>query len=165
MTEDIHRRGIERELPCKLSNSQLLEIAISKANLEAHLEELEAKFEDVKREWTTQMKDVEKRISTMSGELRTREQRRVIECYERWRDGATLEIVRTDTGEVIDVRVATLRDKQPNLPATDDEPAAAADVQTGFPEDDDEDDDDGDAADGPSDELADKRKRRKGRKG
>lgn len=160
MSEEIHRRGIERELPCQLTNQQLLEIAISKSNLEAYLDELGAKFEDAKREWQTQIKEVEKRISTMSAEIRTREQRRVIECYERWRDGATLELVRTDTGEVVDVRVATLKDKQGELPATDAPPTS--DVQTGFPEDDE--DDAGDGADDAPDE-GDKPKRRKGRKG
>lgn len=163
MTEDIHRRGIERELPCKLTNTDLLEVAISKAKAEAFLEEQEAKFEDVKREWSTSLKEIEKRISTMGSELRTRERRQPVECYERWRDGATLEIVRSDTHEVIDVRTATLRDKQPNLPETDGEPTPAinGEVQTGFP-DDDEDEPDvagDDAGDEPVEETKPKRKR------
>lgn len=140
MTEDIHRTGIERELPCKLTNEQLLETAISKANAEAHRDELEAKLEDLKREKTTEIKEVEKRIDAMGAELRTRERKQLVECYERWRDGATLEIVRSDTREVIDVRVATARDKQQPLPSGD-EPADAA-AQTGFPEDDEDDADD-----------------------
>lgn len=135
MTKEIHRTGIERELPCKLTTPELLEIAISKANAEEYLEEQQAKLEDLKREHGNAIKETEKNIARMGQELRTREQRRPVECFERWRDGGTLEVVRSDTGEVIDVRVATLRDKQGELP-TDSEPAPATDAQTGFDEDD-----------------------------
>ena len=162
MTQEIHRQ-FEKELPVKLGGKELLEVAISKANAEAELEQEQAKFEDVKREWGAKLKNVEKRIATMGTELRTREQRRMVPCYERWRDGATLEIVRGDTGEVIDVRTATMKDKQPNLPETTGEPAAATEVQTGFPEDE-EDDAAGDEE--ASDEKPDEKKpvrRRKGR--
>lgn len=141
--QDIHREGIVRELPVKLAASQLLEIAISKANAEAQLEQDESKLEDIKREWGDKLKEQKKQIAAMGSALRTREQRQPIDCYERWRDGATLEVVRTDTGEVIDVRVATLRDKQGELDGTTDTPEAAADgVETGFPEDDEDEKDD-----------------------
>lgn len=161
MTDEIHRE-FERELPVKLQGKELLEVAISKANAEAELEQEEAKFEDVKREWGTKLKNIEKRISTMGTELRTREQRRPVPCFERWRDAGTLEIVRTDTGEVIDVRVATMKDKQPNLPETSESPAVG-EVQTGFPEDGEEEDAGEEASEDEKPADAAKPKRRKGR--
>lgn len=122
--EDIVKRGIKRELPCKLTDHEELEIARRKATAEAELEELLEDFKDAKDEWGTRIDEVEKRIAIMGAELRTGEQKRVIECYERFKAG-TIEVVRTDNGMVIDRRAASLGDTQRALPKVADEPTPA----------------------------------------
>jgi NifB/MoaA-like Fe-S oxidoreductase len=114
-TEDIVKRGIKRELPCKLTDQEELEIARRKASAEAELEEVQADFDDAKNEWKSRLEEVEKRIALMGAELRTGEQKRVIDCYERFVAG-TIETVRTDNGMVIDRRAASLADTQRALP-------------------------------------------------
>lgn len=113
--EDILKRGIKRELPCKLTDQEELEIARRKAAAEAELEEVQADFDDAKNEWKGRIEEVEKRIALMGAELRTGEQKRVIDCYERFVAG-TIETVRSDNGMVIDRRAASLADTQRALP-------------------------------------------------
>lgn len=127
VAEDIVKRDIMRELPCKLTDEQLLEVAINKAEAEAALEELESDFKDVKEEWSVRIAQSEKRIAEMGAELRTKEQKRVIKCYERFVAG-TIEVVRSDTKEVVERRAANLSEAQRALPATDAK-ADAAKVQ------------------------------------
>lgn len=132
MTEEIHRTDIKRELPCRLSPDEMLDIAIRKSKLEAQLEEKEEEFAENKREWTKALEEIESRIGVMRSELRTGEQRRVVNCHERWR-GQLIEIVRDDTGEVVDTRASTLRDTQQSIPGTgedgDEQQADAARTQ------------------------------------
>ncbi len=106
-TQDIVNRDIKRELAVKLTNEDLLEIAIEKAQLEAQLEELETDFGDAKKEWAKRMEDVEKRIAVKGHELRSKEQKRVVDCFERFRAGL-IETIRTDTYEVVETRAANL---------------------------------------------------------
>lgn len=122
--EDVVKRGIKRELPCKLTDQQELDIARRKAQAEAELEELQDDFNDVKEEWKTRLDEVEKRIAVMGAELRSGEQKRVIDCYERFVNG-TIETVRSDNGMVIDRRAASLADTQRALPGTVKDEAAA----------------------------------------
>jgi hypothetical protein len=118
-TEDIHRTDIKRELPCRLSPDEMLDIAVRKSKLEGELEELEEEFSEEKRSWNKRLEELEGRIGVMRSELRTGEQRRVVTCFERWR-GQLIEIVRDDTGEVVDTRASTLRDTQQTIPGTGD---------------------------------------------
>lgn len=106
-TEDIIKRDIMRELPCKLDGEALLDIAIAKSEAEAKLEELQSDFSDAKDEWKARLEEVEKRIAVMGAELRLKEQKRVISCYERFVSG-TVEVVRADTKEVVERRAANL---------------------------------------------------------
>lgn len=129
VVEDIIKRDIMRELPCKLTDDSLLKVAIKKAEAEAELEEMRDDFKDVKDDWGTRISDAEKRIAEMGAQLRTKEERRVIKCYERFVSG-TIEVVRDDTKQVIDRRAASLAEAQRSLPsrtkAEDNEQAEAA---------------------------------------
>lgn len=126
-TQEIHRTGLQRELPCKLKQHEWLEIAVKKSRLEDELEEVKEQFDQVKEQWKKRITEIEDRIAVHRVELRTGEQKRVVECFERWK-GQVIEIVRDDTGEVIDSRTASLRDTQQQIPGTEEDEAAQADA-------------------------------------
>jgi hypothetical protein len=110
---------IKRELPCKLTDSDMLEIAIDKAKAEAELDEMEDEFADTKRDWGKRIEEVEKRVAAMGSELRTRERKRVVICHERVvLETRMVEVVREDTMEVVDRRAANLFEAGKVLPMT-----------------------------------------------
>jgi hypothetical protein len=115
----ITARNIKRELPCKLTDAQLLEVATVKADLEAELDELQDQFADVKRDWGKRLEETEKRIDHLGGELRARARKSVVICHDRI-DAVTrmVETIREDTGEVVDRRVANLFEAGQVLPQT-----------------------------------------------
>jgi hypothetical protein len=108
---------IKRELPCKLTDAELLELAIAKTKTEAELDELRDEFRDVKSTWSDRIDDVEKRIAHMGSELRAGERKAVVICHERI-DLATrmVEVVREDTLDVVDRRAANLFEAGKVLP-------------------------------------------------
>jgi hypothetical protein len=102
-------QGIKRELPCRLTNDELLEIALSKARLEDERDQLQDQFADVKREWGERIAAIEKHINAMGLELRTRERRQVVLCHERVVAATRMvELVREDTNEIVERRAANL---------------------------------------------------------
>ena len=110
---------IKRELPCKLTDTDLLEIAIDKAKAEGELDQIQDQFADVKREWGKRIEESEKRIAAMGSELRTRERKRVVICHERVVIATRMvEVVREDTYEVVDRRAANLFEAGKALPPT-----------------------------------------------
>jgi hypothetical protein len=101
--------GIKRELPVRLTNDELLDVAFSKARLEDERDQLEDQFADVKRQWTERIAGIEKHIDAMGLELRTRERKQVVICHERVVAATRMvEVVREDTNEVVDRRAANL---------------------------------------------------------
>lgn len=117
---DVLREDVQRELAVKLSDFERLAIAEAKAIAEAELEQLQQRFAEVKREWARRFEDVARRIGAMSTELRSREQVRLVLCYERWKAGQ-VEVVRRDLdprdpSSVIERRAASLAESQKALP-------------------------------------------------
>lgn len=120
---DVIREGIKRELPVRLTDAERLEIAEAKALAEAQLDEHSAEEADRRREATKRAEEIEKRIAVMGAELRTREQRRVVLCYERWKAGQ-VEVVRRDLDprdplSVVERRAANLAEAQRAIPDPD----------------------------------------------
>lgn len=113
-------RNIKRELPSKLTDAQLLEVATHKADLEAELEEMHDQFADTKRDWSKRLEDVEKRIEHLGGEIRSRSRKSVVICHDRV-DSITrmVETVREDTNEIVDRRVANLFEASHVMPKTE----------------------------------------------
>ena len=110
---------IKRELPCKLTDSDLLEVAIDKAKAEGELDQIQDEFADVKRDWGKRIEECEKRIAQMGSELRLRERKRVVICHERVVLATRMvEVVREDTFEVVDRRAANLFEAGKVLPQT-----------------------------------------------
>lgn len=120
-TEDITTDDIKLELPCKLAPHELFDIAIRKTETELELEAEEARLDDIKAEFGDRMKGLEKKIAIMREQLHSREERRLVDCYERF-VANTIERVRKDTREVFDRRAATMLDNQRRLPAVGSEP-------------------------------------------
>jgi hypothetical protein len=105
----ITRRDIKRELPCKLTNEELLEVATAKAEAELQLEELEAEFANVRGDWKGKLEDQAKAIGKLGAELRSKSRIRVVICHEQVpADSLDVEVVRDDTSEVLERRAATL---------------------------------------------------------
>jgi hypothetical protein len=127
---DVIRDGIKLELPVRLTDAERLAIAEAKAEAESKLDDHRANLADIKREWGKREEEIEKRIAVMGAELRTREQKRVVVCYERWKAGQ-VEVVRRDldprdTASVVERRAANLAEAQRVMP--DAEPVAGGDV-------------------------------------
>lgn len=118
-THKIITRDIKRDLPCRLTDTQLVEVATDHAKLEAEIGDVTDQFGDVKREWNKRIEDLEKRKEHLGGCLITRSRKSVVICHERV-DAITrmVEVVREDTGEVVDRRVANLFEASKVLPET-----------------------------------------------
>lgn len=102
---DVVCDGILRDLPVPLSDAERLAIADAKAAAEAELAAIRTRAAEQRR-----------RIASMTSELRERQQRRVVPCYERWVRGQ-IEVVRRDVdprdpASVIDRRPATTEESQ-----------------------------------------------------
>lgn len=112
-------RDIKRELPCNLTQEEMLDIAIDKAKAEGELEQVRDEFRDVKDQWNERIEEAEKRIAQMGVEIRTRQRKRVVLCHERVvAETRMVEVVREDTNEVVDRRAANLFEAGKVLPQT-----------------------------------------------
>jgi len=106
---DVIRDGVPRELLVDLSDSERLQIVEAKSAIELELEAHRTRAAEIRRE-------LERRISTMATDLRARQQRRTVICYERW-DNGQIEVVRRDVdprnpASVVDRRPATIEESQ-----------------------------------------------------
>lgn len=130
MSDRITRKKIMLELPCPISDHELLNIARDKARHELELDEIAADFADVKRDWNGRVEAKEKHIAQLGAVIRTGEQKRPIACFERYVDDGEhkgkVETVRSDTQEVVERRVADLLEARNATP--DAEPPGDEDV-------------------------------------
>lgn len=130
MSDRITRKKIMLELPCPITDRELLEISRDKAKHEDELDEISAEFSDVKRQWSSRLEAKEKQIEQLRAVIRTGEQKRPIECFERYVDDGEhkgkVETVRRDTLEVVERRIADLLEARSATP--DAEPPNDEDV-------------------------------------
>lgn len=165
--DDVVRRGIPRELHCKLEDDELLRIARTRATKEAECDQLIGDLADETARRKQQIKLLTDEIGKMGRELRTGEQERTVKCNEVFRkhdDGTGwIYVIRLDTFAEVERRPATAHETQRYLPSLDSgtgggllEQAAKAQrsaqddgVPEGLPTDDEAegDDEDGDDAD------------------
>jgi hypothetical protein len=141
--ENIIKTKIKLELPCPLSERELLDRARQKSAAELELEQLEQAFADVKKQWATRLEIVEKKIGGLGRVIRDEAEQRVIECYERYvSDGAhagQVETVRTDTSTVVERRAANLLESRgANVPESPEQADAARTQRDAGVEEDDE---------------------------
>lgn len=121
--EDVIRRAIKRELPCKLTDEEMLRIARERVAREAEVAKLkaEAKLDAERRK--AQIGDIEDEIAKKGVELHTEHQDRTIPCDEIFRrdieGGGWVHTIRRDTGAEVERRPATAHEMQRHLPGTE----------------------------------------------
>lgn len=122
-TDDVVRRGIPRELHCKLEDDELLRIARTRTNKEAERNQLMLDMKDEVDRRKAQIKALDDEISKMGRELRTGEQERTVKCNEVFRkhDDNTgwIYVIRLDTFDEVERRPATAHETQRYLPSLD----------------------------------------------
>lgn len=121
--DDVVRRNIPRELPCKLTDEEFTRIAKTRAQKEAERDELEDDLQREKKKRTDQIDAIEDEIGKMGRELRTGEQERTVKCNEVFRkldDGTGwIFVIRQDTFAEVERRPATAHETQRYLPSAD----------------------------------------------
>lgn len=121
--DDVIRRNIPRELPCKLTDEEFTRIARQRATKEAERDELVDDLAREKKKRQDQIDDIDDEISKMGRELHTGFQERTIKCVEIFRKGPDgvgyVHTMRTDTFDEVERRPATAHETQRHLPAVD----------------------------------------------
>ncbi len=79
---DVVKRGIKRVLPCKLTEREFMQIAKTRVDKEALLDQIEEDFADQKKKHNDQVDELEGEIGKMRKELHTGEQDRTVLCVD-----------------------------------------------------------------------------------
>lgn len=108
-------RTIKRELPVKLSDHELNLFGGYIAEKHKEKGRLKDQLKRVVAEYKGQLLKLEEDINRLAEARVKGEETRPVMCEERWHSGA-IQVVRLDSGEVIDARPATLADAQETLP-------------------------------------------------
>ena len=123
--EDVVRRGIKRDLPCKLDDTELLRIARLRATKEAEIAQLEADLAREKKKRGDQLEELGDEVAKMGRELHTGEQDRIVACndvFRRATDGTGwIHTIRQDTFTEVERRPATAHETQRYLPTVGDD--------------------------------------------
>lgn len=118
--DDVVRRGIKRELPCKLTDEEFTRVARQRATKEAELGQLQADLAREKKKRQDQIDDLADEVGKMGRELHTGEQERTVSCNELFRrapDGTGwVHTMRMDTFDEVERRPATAHETQRYLP-------------------------------------------------
>ncbi len=121
--EDVVRRNVKRELPCRLDDNELLRIARQRATKEAERDQLEADLAKEKKKRLDQITELEDEIKKAGRELHTGEQDRTVPCndvFKRALDGTGwIHTIRLDTFDEVERRPATAHETQRYLPTVD----------------------------------------------
>lgn len=130
IADDIVRRGVPRELPCKLDDVEFTRIAKTRAQKEAERDELAGDLAREKKKRQDQIDGIEEEISKMGRELRTGEQERTVKCNEVFRrhDDNTgwIYVIRLDTFDEVERRPANAHETQRYLPSIDNRTAPSS---------------------------------------
>lgn len=119
-TDDVVRRNIKRELPCKLTEEEFTRIARQRATKEAERDELMDDLAKEKKRRQDQIEELNDEIGKMGTELRTGNQDRTVPCNEVFRRAADgtgwIHTIRLDTFDEVERRPATAHETQRYLP-------------------------------------------------
>lgn len=165
--DDVVRRGIKRELPCKLTDEEFTRVARQRAGKEAELAQLQGDLAREKKKRQDQIDELADEIAKMGRELHTGEQERTVTCNEIFRrapDGTGwVHTMRMDVFDEVERRPATAHETQRYLPSIGGEGGLLeqADAQQRSAQDDGADDVPGEGDDSGGDDDK-KPKKRKG---
>lgn len=122
---EISDRQVTRELPVKLTESEMADVAraMGRADEERRVMESHAKVENDR--WKDRIKGLDARISDLASKAHLGMEARPVKCLETYdyRLGE-VRVVRTDTGEALETRPMTSDERQPTLPGA--EPGATS---------------------------------------
>jgi hypothetical protein len=121
--EDVVRRGVKRELPCKMTDEEFTRVARQRAAKEAERTQLETDLAREKKKRQDQIGELDDEIGKMGRELHTGEQERTVPCNDVFRrafDGTGwIHTLRMDTFDEVERRPATAHETQRYLPTVD----------------------------------------------
>ena len=105
-----------KNLPCKLTENEVLAYGRDLASKHAEYARIEAEFTAMKTEFKGKLEEVEARISTLASRIQSGQEYREVETVEtkNWTT-MTVTQVRTDTGEVLEKRPMREDEKQAEL--------------------------------------------------
>ncbi len=105
------------KLGCELTREEQLAKGSEMALLLKQLDEREAEAKSVADNFKRDLKKLERTIGDRAEEVRTGVEHRLVECTERgrFREGL-VDVIRTDTGEIVRTRPMTESEKQQPLP-------------------------------------------------
>lgn len=132
---DTKTNTFTRELPVRLSDAELQSYGKMLADKIGEQELAEARKKQSVAEWSGKIKAIENEVKRLADARSKGAELRPVECADRFNAG-TVEVVRLDTHEIIDVRPADLRDRQLDLPELDEDDHVEAAGHVGPPEDD-----------------------------
>lgn len=123
-TEDVVRRGIKRDLPCRLTEPEFMRISKQRVAKEAELAQLQADMARETKKRKDQIEEVQNEIAKMGRELHTEHQDRIVPCNDVFRrdpvDGTGwIHTIRLDTFEEVERKPATAHETQRYLPSID----------------------------------------------
>lgn len=112
----------KKELSCKLSDETLQMYGAMLARKLKERDALDEKKKAVGKEYSAKISVIDQDIRRMADARDKGEELRPIDCVDRWNNG-TVETVRLDTAEVVEVRAATPADRQTDafIPGIDDD--------------------------------------------
>ncbi len=121
--EDVVRRNVKRELPCKLTEEEFTRISRQRVAKEAEHAQLEGDLAREKKKRQDQIDELEDEIAKMGRELHTEHQDRTVPCndvFRRAMDGTGwIHTIRMDTYDEVERRPATAHETQRYLPSVD----------------------------------------------
>jgi hypothetical protein len=127
--DDVVRRGIKRILPCKLTESEFMEVAKKRVAREALLIQCAADLQRETKKRKDQIAELEEEIAKMGRELHTESEDRTVLCndvFRRGEDGTGyVHTIRLDTNEEVEKRPATPGETQRYLPTLDATPSGS----------------------------------------
>lgn len=125
--DDIIRKNIPRELPCKLTDEEFVRISRQRVGKEAERAELAEELGRETKKRKEQIEGYDELIKKMGRELHTGFQDRTVKCIEVFKMGADrvgyVHTLRTDTWKEVERRPATAFETQRHLKGVDDQPS------------------------------------------
>ena len=114
-------------LPVHLTDDELLMKGRELAALERETDQADAERKAISKEMGEKVKEMRERALTMAQVIETKQEKRPVECvqHKNW-VASTVETVRSDTGEVVQERPMSERDRQEAMFEKDDEAGASA---------------------------------------
>lgn len=110
------RREVQHECSVALSKDEVIERASELANLLAEHSEKDEEFKEEAKQTRTELKELHERIDELGEVVRTKKEKREVNCYEiPDYEKEVVEVFRSDTNERVHARQLTPEDRQQQL--------------------------------------------------